>query len=230
MKKTIIIFGMLFLGVTLAIPQSNLDDADIADAIENEFRFDHAINVNNIEVAVLDGIVELTGSVNNLKAKMAAEKLAEHTTGVTGVTNRIKVRADEAFTDAEVKADIKNSLENKEAEWMASGVQGVNDVNNILTVNFPYSHYWWGHYPYYSLYISPPESTSLVPDDDLIKTRVANELWWSPYVDRDQISITVNNGNVTLEGTVDSWREYRKAAENARKGGAWTVTNELVVR
>ena len=235
-------------------------DEEIEQAIKDAALYDPRLFSFEITPEVENGWVTLRGTVDNLKSKMAAEKLAENTTGVTGVTNRIKVRVERAPGDEEIKSDIESSLANnaiteawqiqvsvnhgiatlsgvvdsylekKEAEWVASGVQGVNDMNNILTVNFPYSHYWWGHYPYYSLYISPPESTSLVPDDELIKTKVANELWWSPYVDRDQIEITVNNGDVTLEGTVDRWKEYRKAAENAWEGGAWSVSNELIVR
>ena len=55
------ITGMMFLGLVTAISQQQLDDADIADAIESECRFDHAIDVNRIDVAVLNGIAELTG-------------------------------------------------------------------------------------------------------------------------------------------------------------------------
>jgi osmotically-inducible protein OsmY len=49
-------------------------------------------------------------------------------------------------------------------------------------------------------------------------------------VDRDQVTVHVEEGEVTLEGTVDSWREYRKAVENAWEGGAWSVDNNLDVR
>ena len=40
----------------------------------------------------------------------------------------------------------------------------------------------------------------------------------------------MEHGEVTLEGTVDSWREYKKAAENAWEGGAWSVNNKLVIK
>jgi len=70
---------------------------------------------------------------------------------------------------------------------------------------------------------------NLIPDDELIAKHVEDEIWWSPYVDKDQVTITVNNGEVTLEGHVDSWKEYQKAAENAWEGGAWSVNNMLQV-
>lgn len=106
-------------------------------------------------------------------------------------------------------------------------------MNNLLQVNNPYGYYWWDNYPYYDLHISPPFSsgvaTKKVPQDDRIERNVKNELWWSPYVDQEQEDVSVDNGNVTLEGTVDNWKEYQKAAENTWEGGAWTVTNKLSV-
>jgi osmotically-inducible protein OsmY len=235
-------------------------DKEIESAIIDAAIYDPRINSGTLMVEVEKGWVTLRGTMDNLKAKVASEKLAEHTNGVTGVTNRIKVRVDSPPTDGEMMSDIKMNLANnalteaweidvdvsfgivtltgtvdsylekKEAEWIASGVKGVSEVNNQLDVNFPYSYYWWGYYPFYNLYIQPPQASSLIPDDERIKQNIANEIWWSPFVDRDQITITVNNGEVILEGTVDSWREYRKAAVNAWEGGAYSVDNQLVVK
>jgi len=236
-------------------------DEEIEQAIKDVALYDPRVYSFEIIPEADNGWVTLRGMVDNLKAKVAAGKLAEHTTGVIGVTNRIKVRMDTHPSDAELLADINTALadnsvtesweidvdvnngiatltgvvdsylEKNEAEWVASGVEGVTDVNNRLEVNYPYSYYWWGYYPYYNLYVNPPESSeSMVPDDERIEQSVASELWWSPFVDRDEVTVTVDNGQVTLEGTVDSWREYRKAAENAWEGGAWSVDNQLAVK
>jgi len=235
-------------------------DEEIESAIYDAAIYDPRVVSFHMTAEVDDGWVTLRGNVDNLKAKTAAEKLAEHTTGVVGVTNRIKVRADAAPTDEELMSEIKDALANNsiteaweidvdvhsgiatlsgtvdsylektEAQWAASGVEGVSEVNNTLRVNYPYSYYWWGYYPYYNLFVTPPANQALVPSDDQIKRKVASEIWWSPFVDRDQVTITVENGTVTLHGTVDSWREYRKAAENAWEGGAFQVSNELVVK
>jgi hypothetical protein len=56
---------------------------------------------------------------------------------------------------------------------------------------------------------------------------VKRELWWSPFVDSDDINVTVEKGAVTLTGKVDSWPEYQIAAENAFQGGATWVYNLL---
>ena len=56
MKRLITVTGVLFLWVAVAMPQTELDDTDMEDAIENEYRFDHAIDLNKIDVQVVDGI------------------------------------------------------------------------------------------------------------------------------------------------------------------------------
>lgn len=241
-----------------------LTDEEIEKAIRDAAVYDPRVYSFDISPEAHNGWVTLRGTVDNLKAKTAAEKLAEHTTGVSGVTNRIKVTWGETNpTNTEIESEIITSLANNvitesweidvtvdngtatltglvdsylekmEAEWVASGVKGVSEVNNKLQLKNPYGYYWWNYYPYYDLHISPPFSMGdfsiKVPNDDRIERNVKNELRWSPYVDQAQVDISVKNGEVTLEGTVDSWKEYQKAAENAYEGGAWKVTNKLNV-
>lgn len=240
-------------------------DEQIREAITDAMAYDPRVYSFRITPEVNDGQVTLRGVVNNLKAKNSAGKLAENTTGVTGVNNRIKVRwADILPSDSEIKADIEyglaqNSitqlweidvdvingiatltglvdsyLEKKEAGWIASGVTGVTEVNNLIRVNYPFSYYWWGHYPYYDLYIDGPdeEDADLVnyPNDINIKSDIEHELIWSNFVDAEQVEVIVSNGHVTLKGTVDSRREYREAERNAREVGVKSVNNELEIK
>lgn len=240
-------------------------DGEIKDAIQDAIIYDPRVYLFNIEPEVNNGWVTLRGNVGNLRAKNAAERLAENTLGVFGVHNRIKVRPEitppgdaeiqnnintalinNAITDSwEIGVDVNSGIvtlsgvvdshvEKNEAEWLASGVSGVTEVNNMLQVNHPISYYWWGHYPYYNIEVMKPAEnevyTEIKADDREIKRNVGSQIWWSPFVDRDQVEISVDNGEVTLEGNVDSWREYQKAAENAWEGGAWMVDNQLEVK
>jgi len=235
-------------------------DAEIEQAIIDAAIYDPRVAAFNITPEADNGWVTLRGTVDNLKAKTAAEMLASHTTGVEGVTNRIKVRPEILPTDENITNDIldvldMNSiteaweidvhvnngvatltgvvdsyLEKSEAEWVISGIEGVNEVNNRLTVNYPYGYYWWGTYPYYQLFVSQTATEGTYPNDARIMENVSNQIWWSPFVDREQVAIYVDNGKVTLKGTVDSWREYRKASESAWEGGARSVSNQLVVK
>jgi osmotically-inducible protein OsmY len=54
-------------------------------------------------------------------------------------------------------------------------------------------------------------------------------MWWSPFVDADDVTIRVSDGVATLTGEVDSWSELRAATENAFEGGARWVRNDLEV-
>jgi len=66
--------------------------------------------------------------------------------------------------------------------------------------------------------------------DREIREDVRDELWWSPFVDEEQVEVSVEDGTVTLAGTVDTPGEKRAALENAYEGGATWVRNELQVQ
>lgn len=54
-----------------------------------------------------------------------------------------------------------------------------------------------------------------------------DQLFWSPFVDSEDITATARNGVVTLQGVVGSWSERQNAIENAFEGGAKDVIDEL---
>ncbi len=150
----------------------SITDEDIEDAIKDSAFYDPRIYSFNIEPSVSAGWVTLRGTVNNFKAKKAAENLANNTLGVDGVINRVKVKGKLPPSDAEIEKKIESSLtinsitepwqiettvndgivtlsgtvdsytEKNEAEWVASGVDGVSAIENILNVNYPYSYYF----------------------------------------------------------------------------------------
>jgi osmotically-inducible protein OsmY len=67
-------------------------------------------------------------------------------------------------------------------------------------------------------------------DDEDIEEDIESELWWSPFVSSEEITVSVQDGVATLTGTVDSWRERRIATEKAYAGGAKSVRNHLRLR
>jgi osmotically-inducible protein OsmY len=67
--------------------------------------------------------------------------------------------------------------------------------------------------------------------DDDIKRDVENELKWDPDIDSSDIGIAVKDGAVTLSGFVRSFRQRRKAEEDAtRVRGVKGVANDVEVR
>lgn len=213
----------------------DVSDEVIRESVTHALLYDPRVAGFKTAVSVSNGMVTLTGTVDNLEAKHAAEQDARNTLGVTWVRNFIRVRPDLVPTDQklerqvrealardvyvwsdDVAVDVRNGLvtlagevntsyEKKRADEVARSVNGVAMVVN--NVNYDYE---WEE-----------------KDDWLIRLDVDDQLFWDPRVDQTDISIAVNNGVVTLTGDVDSWHERKVAEINAYEAGAKDVRNEL---
>lgn len=214
-------------------------DDQIRRAIADAFRHDPRVSSldPHIDIEVSDATVTLTGVVDSLKARMAAEQDVRNTAGVWHVRNSLKVRdasptpdneledrIEEAFfndpflerVDVTIEArdgivfltgNVNTSLGRQRAESIAERIAGVAFVINNLT----FDHLWtW-------------------KADWEIRSSVQDQLAWSPFVGEDDIEITVDNGVVTLSGSADTWSERWLAEINAFHGGAREVDNRLEV-
>jgi hypothetical protein len=56
--------------------------------------------------------------------------------------------------------------------------------------------------------------------DEQIKRNIDHGFLWSPYVDRDDIHVTVSKGVATLTGTVTSWIGWNVVSQAAQHSGA----------
>ncbi len=134
---------------------------------------------------------------------------------------------------ATLSGTVDSHFEKARAEDIAARTHGVAAVRNGLEVDSPeswiaYDPYVDDYYPYdYTWNDYAPYVT--FRSDREIRLNIENEFWWSPFVDGDDVSVTVENGVATLTGTVDSWAERRDATENAFDGGAVWVDNNLMV-
>lgn len=89
-------------------------------------------------------------------------------------------------------------------------VDGVDSLENKITVRYP------------------PDIK--VPSDAEIKTNIENTLIWNPTVNSSNIKVTVNQGAVTLEGSVSSFWKKMKAEELVSElTGVVSVVNMLAV-
>lgn len=215
-----------------------LTDSEIADAVRDAFVYDPRVFSFRPTVSVVNGVVTLMGSVSSLSAKKAAEDTAMNTVGVRRVKNYLTVRPDVNVVDADTTQRVRDALrrdpyldrydftvstyngkvylygtvdtlfDSWHAEYVASSVDGVTEVHNGMTVR---GDWVWA-------------------TDEAIYEDVRDELFWSPWVDSEDVTVTVVDGTVSLLGTVDSWFEFRKAVENAWEGGAKDVRAKLHVR
>ncbi|MGD2111094.1 MAG: BON domain-containing protein [Phycisphaerae bacterium] len=210
-------------------------DEKIKAAVDAAFLYDPRVLSFGPKVEVKGGTVTLTGTVDNLRAKQAAQQDAENTLGVWRVENHLRVRPETVLANHELERKIRdafqqdpylkrwdvdvsaytgrvylsghvnNSFERDRAEFVAEGINGVVDIENTIT----FDHVWrWK------------------PDWE-IKQDVESELYWTPFVDSDDVKVSVEGGVVTLTGEVTTWSERRSAVENAFEAGAKDVVDKL---
>lgn len=238
-------------------------ESALHDAVSDALAHDPRVLPFGVDVEVAGSMVTLRGTVDNLMARRAAEQDAYHTTGVSTVNNRLKVRPDAPPTDKEMASLIRaqfmrdpyverfeisttvvagtahlygvvdSQFEKNRADELASRVNGVVDVRNHLTVDADIAYIYD---PFVDKgYVDRDEIIDFdkrAPSktDTQLQNAIDSELWWSPFVNADEVSVAVDDGVATLTGTVDSWSERRKATENAYEGGASLVDNDLAVR
>lgn len=211
-----------------------LGNAGVEAAVKDAFKYDPDVHSGAVSVDAKDGIVTLTGSVEHLRAKRAAETNALNTVGVLRVRNQIDVRPGIAREDAKIETAVEQAIERdpklhrydiyasvvngkaylsgsvpyEYAKWqtarIVSGIRGVTALENNLTV----------------------KDTELRADWELLAD-IQHELRWSPNVEASEVAVNVEDGVAKLTGTVDTWNERSAAEENAYDGGAHHVRNQL---
>ena len=240
-----------------------VSDPEVRKAVEDALLYDPRVVSLAVTTRVDDGMVTLRGTVSNLKAKRAAERDAMNTVGVTSVRNRLRVRPQEPVGDeklerkanaaitrdpyletheitvnvaggtARLYGSVDSFFEKARAEDAVSAVEGIQIVDNKVTVDYDRA------FPAYDPYVDEqylsgldwyrPEPLYPAKGDAEIEEAVRDQLWWSPFVDADEVDVTVDAGTAVLTGKVDSWNEYTAAARNAYEAGAVWVDNDLRV-
>jgi hypothetical protein len=167
-----------------------------------------------------------------LKAAFSWDPLLDSSTIDVAVINRT----------AYLSGAVESSFEKAEAQDVASRTKGVLLVRNHLKVEpeFSISYYDWDYgysyygWPYY--YNEPPNygSDTFGPQpylsDEQIKKNIEDGFFWSPFVDSDDIKVTVHGGVATLTGMVGTWIGWGEADKDAHKGGAGAVLNRVTVK
>lgn len=198
---------------------------------------------NALAKAVAEEIASETVGVisvdNQITVKTAAEQESEALESRiraalvrNAITESFEIGVEVKDGRATLRGTVDSLAELAEASQVALGIRGVWSVDNRLTVERPLPFvrdpYLRPYHPYgtaWSWYGTYP----VIESDDEIAQEVRDELFWSPFVDEDQVVVTVDAGKATLTGTVDSWVEYRAATDNAFEGGAVAVDNDLTV-
>jgi hyperosmotically inducible periplasmic protein len=198
----------------------------------------------DVRSSVEDGIVSLTGTVDLYQHKLDAAKLARKASNVQGVRNLITV-AGPTVSDAQLKQELAKKLRYVRAgyditfDYFALGVndgvvtvagqdrtgvgrdEALADIQNMPGVKDVISN------------ISV-EPVSLM--DDGLRVRAARAIYRDSVLSKyaidpaQPIRIIVDNGHITLYGSVDSAMDKNVAGIRANQlFGAFSVENKLVV-
>ena len=211
------------------------NDLDLRSDIEEELRWDSTIDARKIGVAVIDGIVHLTGEVRTYTDKWRAERAVERVDGVRGIANDIEVVLAGEHTDADIakraankldwnltvprgavsvkvdngwitlKGEVPFDYQRRAAERVVRDIPGVKGVSNLISLK-----------------------PSAAPTN--IKGEIEKTFRRQAALDAQNIIIDVSGSTVTLRGSVRSWAERRDAERIAWAApGVTTVKNEIRV-
>jgi osmotically-inducible protein OsmY len=207
---------------------------DVQDAINWEPTLKEA----KIEVAVDEGKVSLSGSVDHFQKKSLAENATKSVTGVKAVYENIEIKfvaKADMKKDAEILKQVLNGLKlnwevpnekvtvtvtagwvtlEGELEWNHQKHAAKSAANNQLGVKGVTNN----------IHI---KSTSNV---EIKKKDIEHALNRNWCIDKRDIIVKVAANHVTLTGTVNSFYEKDEAERITRNApGVWTVDNELVI-
>lgn len=217
--------------------QAMKTDSQLQQDVMNELKWEPSVKATHIGVEVQNGVVTLTGHVENYGEKWHAEKAAQRVFGVKAlaVEMDVKLLGISERSDADIAQSVKNVLlwttflpldavkVMVEKGWVT--LSGVVDWNYQKTSASKGVRYLMGVKGVSNqITIKPSLTVSSIKDDieAALKRRFRNE--------GNHITIAVNGGDVTLSGTVHTWAD-RNMITHAAWGtaGVTKVTDNLTI-
>ncbi len=201
--------------------------------------------LQNVSSSAEDGIVTLTGTVNLYQDKLEAAKKVKKLPNVTGVLNDITV-AGETAPDVQLQHKLTKKLAydrvgyyDNAFNYIAVGVKdGVVTLSGYAVWDVPKDTALdiVAHMPGVKDVVNDVNILPLSNFDDSLRLRTARAIYRDSVLGRystdpaDPIRIVVDNGHVTLYGTVESAMDKTIAGMRANGvSGAFSVDNNLVV-
>lgn len=214
-KTNLIALAVILL---LACPLSWSQEAEISDedinmAIFTKILSDEAVSSHLLNINTEDGIVTLSGSVDHILARDRAISIAQSIKGVRSVIDKMEVKA-AGRSDAQLRKEVKEALASDPATdsyklgvqvhegivtlsgtvdshaernlctQVAKSVMGVKGIRNVIEVEY-----------------------KRVRSDHEIKADIEGRLNSDVRIDNGLITVDVDDGNVSLKGTVGSLKE-----------------------
>lgn len=214
------------------------NDADLQRDVLDELKWEPSVNEEDIGVTVRGGVVTLTGNVPNYSEKLAVERATKRVAGVRAVAEELKVRlsnsAERDDTDiaqaaayaldwnvfvphSKVLAKVENAwiTLSGDIEWNYQREAAHDAVRHLLGVKGVTNQ----------MHVKSP--TILTGE---VRSKIEAAFKRNMTQDADGITIEANEGNVILNGKVQSWEEHDDAGIAAWSApGVKTVENNLEV-
>jgi osmotically-inducible protein OsmY len=212
-------------------------DARIQKDVMEELNWHPILNAAQIGVSVHDGVVTLTGIVDNYTKKITAENAAKKVSGVKGVAEDIQVGTSPSYnkTDAEIADAILNALRwhtavmddkvkfkvekgivtlDGEVEWDYQRVAAKSAIENLAGIRMIFN----------LISVKPRIAVS-----DL-KSKIKSALQRSALTDANNIDVEVNGSAVVLSGIVHSIKEKEDVESAAWMApGVSSVENRIAI-
>ena len=245
MKKTLAVLtlGLFVLLSMTALASTGRYDQQIQQAVSHKIQ--ETKQLQKVNSSVEDGIVTLTGSVDLYQDKLDAAKKAKKVANVNGVRNDIAV-AGENVPDSKLQDKLTRQLSYDRVGYFdnAFNYLAVNVKDGVVTLTG--ATYWDVPRDSAMSIIARTEGVKDVVNevkvlptslfDDTIRRQEARAIYRDSVLSRyaidpkDPIRIVVDNGHVTLYGTVQSAMDKNLAGIRAGEvPGVFSVQNNLVV-
>jgi osmotically-inducible protein OsmY len=214
---------------------TTVTDAGLAHDVLDEVLWDTRIDASRINATADDGTVVLTGLVDTYYERMAAEERAWGVAGVRHVQNDLVVDlAAREVLDADLAAGARAALDANGLVPTGAVSVTVTDGWVIMTGNV--RHYYQKQAAEHVVMhlrglrgYTDDVTVSRHPAQD-VSSGIRDSLTRSAAVDADGITVTDQDGLVTLDGTVRSYAESREAEDAAgRAPGVVRIQNNLVI-
>lgn len=205
--------------------------------VQNAIKWEPLLHAAEIGVIVDDGIVTLTGTVDNYTKKLEAEKAAKNVAGVKALVENIKVVLTHGSirTDSEIAADVIKALDqNRDIPHDKIKIKvenGLVSLEGKISWNFQReaARKSIDHIRGVKGVIDDMELKSALHDkleEKLIKEAFRRH--WS--LNPDDINVNVSGNHVKLTGYVASLYQKEEAGRIVWKTpGVWSLDNDLIV-
>jgi len=234
---------LVLLSMTAFAATNGRYDQQIQQAVSEKMH--GTKQLQGVNATVEDGIVTLTGTVNLYQDKLNAAKKAKKIAKVTGIRNNIEV-AGVNVSDSQLEQKLAKKLAFDRVGYFDNTFNylALNVQNGVVTLEGD------------MVYDTPKDSalavvagTPGVKDvvdnvkvlpasfvDNSLRVRIARAIYRDPVLSKyaidpvHPIRIVVDNGHVTLYGSVDSTMDKNVAGVRAGAvPGSFSVDNKLVV-